>query len=78
MSDDFEFEFEGDVTEDFEFDAYVMTLMLKEVNPDIDEGETFEILYEAMHKGIDEKLAKRVGKDIRATKDSKKAQGELH
>jgi len=77
MTDD-EYEYEVEVMDDYEFEAYVMTRLVKQVNPEIDEAQTFEIFYEAMHKGIDEDLAVKVGKDIYATKDKKMGDEDLH
>lgn len=53
--------------DELEFAAYSITLLLKAVNPAIDEETSYELVYEMVHVGLDEVSAPEYGRLIRAT-----------
>lgn len=58
--------------DDLQNAAYLMTVLIMQVQPRINEGKTFDILVDYFVNGAGESEAKAAGQEIRATVEKKK------
>jgi hypothetical protein len=61
--------------EELEYFTHFLTVLCKTVNPKVDEGETYNVLYQMMYdlhtdKGLSLKDAKKIGRKINKTENS--------